>query len=229
MELKNQNENQNEIDNKKAKKIVCLLSGGLDSPIATYLMAKKGYECLAITFLTGDDPQLKNRDKVRKIAERIKELTGAKITLYVAKHNPTVELFKEKGLRKMTCVMCKRYMLRAARHLALKENAVFIVNGDILGEQATQTLDNLVQVQRVLDDVPVIRPLIGFEKADVIKMAQKLGLYELSSLQAPGCTHNPKYPETHAKEKDIWASEEGINYDKMVKRIMNEAEIINIS
>ena len=124
--------------------------------------------------------------------------------------------------------MCKRYMLRTARFLAIKERADFIINGDILGEQASQTLDNLVQIQKAVDDIPVIRPLIGFEKADVIKLSQKLGLYELSSLPAPACGRNPKYPETHAKERDIVITEKGINYDSIAKKIIAKAEIIEI-
>ena len=214
--------------NKRKKKLVFLLSGGLDSPVSLYLMAKKGYDIVAITFLTGDDPDKMNRDKVIKIAKKIKELTGESIKLYVADHDPTVERFSQTPLRKLTCVMCKRYMLRAARYIAIKEKADFISNGDILGEQASQTLDNIVQIQKVIDDIPVMRPLIGFEKAEVIKISQSVGLYELSSLPAPPCGRNPKYPETHAKERDIKMNEEDIRYDKMAKIIMDQAEIIQI-
>jgi thiamine biosynthesis protein ThiI len=211
--------------NKKSKFIV-LLSGGFDSPIATYLMMNKGFSCVALSFLTGDDPELKNRQKVIDISKKIMQLTNSTIKLYIGNHNSTLQLFSEVGIRKLTCVMCKRYMLRAARILALKENADFIVNGDILGEQASQTLDNLSQIQKVITDIPVIRPLVGFEKAEVIKLSQKLGIYPLSGMTTPGCIYNPKYPETNAKPKEIAESELHVDYDAIAQKIIDAAEVI---
>ncbi|MHA1871650.1 MAG: 7-cyano-7-deazaguanine synthase [Promethearchaeota archaeon] len=208
-------------------KTVLLLSGGLDSPIAAYLLARKGYDIIAISFLTGFDPELKNRAKVIKIAKKLNTLTNNPKKLYILQHNDTIKLFIENGLRKLTCIMCKRYMLKVARLIALKENADFISNGDILGEQASQTLDNLIQIQKAVNDIPVIRPLIGFEKAEVIHISQKIGLYELSSIRTPSCDNNPKYPETHAKEKDIILSETNIDYEKIAKEIIQKAEIIS--
>lgn len=117
-------------------------------------------------------------------------------------------------------------MLRVAAVLAQKTGASFIVNGDILGEQASQTLDNLVQVQKVLQDTPVIRPLIGFEKLEVIKKSRKLGLYDLSILPEPGCDYNPKYPETHARISEIIASEKGIDYQKIINSVVQGGDLV---
>lgn len=207
---------------------ISLLSGGFDSPIATYLMINKGFRCIAISFLTGNDPEKKNKQKVIDIAQKIAQLTQASLKIYFADHNSTLQTFTELGIQKLTCVMCKRYMLRAARILAIRENADFIVNGDILGEQASQTLDNIAQIQKIITDIPVIRPLIGYEKAEVIKLSQKIGLYPLSSASTPGCTFNPKYPETNAKSKEITESESRINYDEIAQNIIDNAEIIYI-
>jgi thiamine biosynthesis protein ThiI len=211
------------------KKFVMLLSGGLDSPVSLYLLMNKGFDAIALSFLTGYDPESRSNDKIIKIASKISHLTKKTIKLYISDHNSTLETFTEKGLKKLTCIMCKRYMLHAARLLAIKENASFIANGDILGEQASQTLDNLVQVQKAVTDIPIIRPLIGFEKAEVIKLSQKLGLFGLSSLPAPPCKFNPKYPETHAKSNDVFESEKEINYDEIAQSILNNSKIISIS
>lgn len=218
-----------EEDRSKIKgNFIALLSGGFDSPIAIYLMINKGFRCTALSFLTGNDPEKRNRQKVIDIARKISQLTHSSLKVYFADHNHTLQTFSEVGIRKLTCVMCKRYMLHAARILAIRENADFIVNGDILGEQASQTLDNIAQIQKIVTDIPVIRPLVGFEKAEVIKLSQSIGLYSLSSISTPPCIFNPKYPETNAKTKEIIESESSINYDEIAQNIIDHAEIINI-
>lgn len=209
----------------KNKRFISLLSGGLDSPVATHLMMEKGYDCICITFLIGDDYQ-KSKEKMVKIVKRLKKLSNNKITLILFKHNDILEKFISKGKRKLTCILCKRYMLRVARYIAHQTDSIFIVNGDILGEQASQTLDNLVQVQKVIDDIAIIRPLIGFEKLEVINKSRELLLYELSILPESGCNYNPKYPETHARTSDIVESEKDIDYETLVQDIVKDGELI---
>ncbi|MHA1338649.1 MAG: 7-cyano-7-deazaguanine synthase [Promethearchaeota archaeon] len=209
-------------------KFVSLLSGGLDSPVATYIMMKKGFDCIAINFNPTIDPQNLNKKKIIQIAEKLKELTKKNITVYFINNRDILTIFKNSMKRKLTCILCKRFMLRIAETLAIRENAFFIVNGDILGEQASQTLDNLVQIQKVITEIPVIRPLIGYEKLEVIKLSQKLGLYPLSILQAPPCDFNPKYPETHAKSSEIEQTEQNIDFKAWIKAILESAEKIEI-
>jgi len=119
-------------------------------------------------------------------------------------------------------------MLRIAEKLAIINKADFIVNGDILGEQASQTLDNLVQIQSVIKKIPVIRPLIGYEKLEVIRISQKLNLYELSILQGISCDFNPKFPETHAKISDIEETERNIDFNQWINKLIENAEIVEI-
>ncbi|MBD3351361.1 MAG: hypothetical protein GF364_07720 [Candidatus Lokiarchaeota archaeon] len=218
----------NMFNSSKRIKFVSLLSDGIDSPIATYLMMKKEFDCIALTFCNIQDEAPKYQDKILKIARKIKTLTQKKISVVFAQHTETLDYFIKKGSRKLTCIMCKRYMLRAARLLAIEKQASFIVNGDILGEQASQTLDNLVEIQNIVDDIPIIRPLIGFEKLDVIHLSQDVGLFPLSSLPAPSCNYYPRYPETHAKTKDILNSELNINYDKIASKILSKSKLIEI-
>ena len=185
------------------KKFVSLLSVGLDSPVATYLMMKQGYDAVAVSFQTTEDPEGQNREKLEKLINKIVRRTGKSIKLIYIKYYTIQDEFIEKAERKITCILCKRLMLRIAANIAKKYGIEIIVNGDILGEQASQTLDNLSVVQNSIKDVLVIRPLIGYEKLDVIRIAQEIGTYELCSLPSPGCKKNPQYPETHAKLKEV--------------------------
>jgi len=119
-------------------------------------------------------------------------------------------------------------MLRIAQEIAKREGIDYIINGDILGEQASQTLENLYAVQRVVSDALVIRPLIGFDKIEVIRIAQQIGTYEICSEKAPSCDRNPKYPETHARLKDLVKAETPFDYNFIVKSLINGIEIVKV-
>jgi thiamine biosynthesis protein ThiI len=210
------------------KKVVSLLSGGLDSPIATYLMMKRGYDVLAISLITANDPEGLNRNKILQIASLLKEKTGRNIEVYFIKYVHIQSEFVEKAERKLTCLLCKRLMLRLAQRIAKEQGIKFIINGDILGEQASQTLENLYAVQRVVSDALVVRPLIGFDKLEVIRIAQQVGTYEICSMKSPGCDKNPQYPETHAKLKDLVKAESVFNYEPIVESLVKSAEIVKV-
>ena len=122
--------------------------------------------------------------------------------------------------------MCKSYMLLGAYSLVKISQADFIVNGDILGEQASQTLDNIAAIQNIMPEIPVIRPLIGFEKKDILKLSHELGFYELSILPDTQCTFNPLYPETHAESDDIQFSFNNIDLDEIVQTNLKNAQVL---
>jgi len=209
-------------------KFIGLLSGGLDSPVAIYLMMKKGFDCVLLNFYQNIDLEQINKKKILEIAKKIKEITGKGLIIYFINNRDILTIFKNSTKRKLTCILCKRLMLRIAEKLAIINKADFIVNGDILGEQASQTLDNLVQIQSVIKKIPVIRPLIGYEKLEVIRISQKLNLYELSILQGISCDFNPKFPETHAKISDIEETERNIDFNQWINKLIENAEIVEI-
>jgi thiamine biosynthesis protein ThiI len=117
-------------------------------------------------------------------------------------------------------------MLLGAYSLVKISQADFIVNGDILGEQASQTLDNIAVIQKIMAKIPVIRPLIGFEKKDILKLSHELGFYELSTLPDAQCTFNPMYPETHAKSDDIQFSFNHVDLDTIVQTSLKNAQVL---
>jgi len=210
------------------KKFVSLLSGGLDSPIAAYLMIKKKYNPIFLSFLTSDDLEHSMKEKIIKIVNLLTQFTEDQIKLYLINHDPNLEVIKSRCERKLTCVLCKRMMIRTAMKICKNENTNLIVTGDILGEQASQTLDNLFSYNNILNDYIILRPLIGWDKIDVIKLNEKIGLYETTSKSSAGCQFNPQYPETHAKPNQVHDAELNFNPQNIIDNSIRSAEILYI-
>ena len=208
------------------KKVISLLSGGLDSPVALYLMIKKGYKPICLSFLTSDDDSHSMRTKIINIVQSISNYTNKNIKLYIINHDSNLDSFKENCDRKLTCVLCKRLMIRIAKELGRIEGTNMIITGDILGEQASQTLDNLFVYNEIMKECIILRPLIGLNKIEVIKINEEIGLYEICSKKSAGCQYNPQFPETHAKKKEIINAESHVLIKEMIDRSLKEAELL---
>jgi thiamine biosynthesis protein ThiI len=208
------------------KKIVALLSGGFDSPIAAYLMVKKGFEPIFLSFLTSEDSQHTLENKILQIAQKLSIITNHKIKLYIINHDNNLEIFKNYCERKLTCVLCKRLMIKIAKEIGKMEGTNIIITGDILGEQASQTLGNLYIYNDLLNMCIIIRPLIGFNKLDVIELSQRLELYDLCSQKSASCLYNPQYPETYAKKLEIKKAESLISPNEMIQKSINNIKIL---
>ncbi len=208
------------------RKFISLLSGGLDSSIAAYLMIKRGFTPVFLSFLTSDDENHSMKNKVIDLVKLLSKHTDNELKIYIINHDNNLEAFKQFCDRKLTCVLCKRLMLRTAKRLGRLENTKIIVTGDILGEQASQTLDNLYSYNSIIQDFIVLRPLIGCDKQEVININKKIGSYEVSSIPSAGCKFNPQYPETHAKPHEIQHSESKINIFDLVENSIENAEVL---
>ena len=208
------------------KKFISLLSGGLDSPIAAYLMMKRGFTPVFLTFLTSDDTEESMKKKVIRIVRTLSNFSEDPLKVYFIIHDDNLEAFKQTCDRKLTCVLCKRLMIRIARQLGKLEGTNIIVTGDILGEQASQTLDNLYSYNNVIQDYILLRPLIGCDKQEIININKQIGLYDTSSESSAGCQFNPQYPETHAKLVEVENSELRVDISELVESSLNRAEIL---
>lgn len=210
------------------KSFVSLLSTGLDSPIATYLMLRKGFDAYTLSFLNGGCESQRNQDKILEVGKKLVKLTGRHLKMHFVDYDKYLDDFINFCERKITCLLCKRNMIAMAALLAKRYNASYIVNGDILGEQASQTLDNLFVVNQINGDIPVVRPIIGFDKMDIIRLSRHLGFYELSLIEGPACTRNPIYPETHAKLKLILENETQFSRKEIIDRMLKEMIIVEL-
>ncbi|MBO8175565.1 MAG: 7-cyano-7-deazaguanine synthase [Thermococcus sp.] len=173
---------------------VALLSSGIDSPVAIYLMLKKGLEVIPIHFKQNENKY----KKVQKIWKRLKELYPDKlkdlIVVDVYEYQaPIFEKLIELKKEKWICVFCKFTMYKKATEIAKENDAWAIITGDSLGQVASQTLDNLVIIS-LATDLPILRPLIGFDKEEVVKIAKEIGTFEISIEPEEGCPFVPKHP-----------------------------------
>ncbi len=175
---------------------VVLLSGGIDSPVALYVMAKQ-MDCTAL-FMDihpyGDEPL----DKMRTLIQRAEQAADTSIPLYTAPFGRIVQHeLRRRATQRYRCLLCKRMMYRVAERLAGDVGARMLATGENLGQVASQTLSNL----RTLDDavpLPVIRPLIGLDKQEIIEIAKHIGTYQRSIAGGTACTLVPSQPATRS-------------------------------
>lgn len=178
-----------------AGKLVSLVSGGIDSPVATFLMMKRGVEPILLHFKLSDE----DSQKVIKIKEKLEEYaSGRQIKLIIIPRDEIFkgrfsELYNNRRYHSYVCVICKYLMHKKAGEIAKQEGALGVITGDNLAQVASQTLKNLF-AYRTTSEFPVYSPLISFEKEQTVKIAREIGTYDLSVIKTQGCTPptNPK-------------------------------------
>jgi thiamine biosynthesis protein ThiI len=202
---------------KHTAKLVALVSGGIDSPVAAYLMIRKGVEIVAVHMDNRPFTDDKNLDKAMSLVQHLRDLTGSPIKTYVVPHGPNHIVFARNCNRHLHCLFCRRMMYRVAERIAEREGAVGILTGESMGQVASQTVQNITVVNQVAT-LPIIRPLIGMDKVEIIEIARKIGTYEISILPGLCCTIVPKQPSTAAKLPDVLAEEEKIDIEALVEK-----------
>lgn len=187
--------------------LMCLLSSGIDSPVALWQMAKRGAVCNAVHFSGAPETSDASEFLVDDIA-RVLERTGciARVfTVQLGSHQRTISLECPPPLR---VILYRRLMFKVAEQLARQCGAKALVTGESLGQVASQTLDNLCCTDASVS-MPIFRPLIGTDKQDIISTAQDIGTYQISTEDAPDCCtlFMPRSPETHAKLASVEEAE----------------------
>ncbi len=202
--------------------LVSLFSGGIDSPVAAWFVMKRGASVVPLFFdqrpFVGEDYYARAVDVAKKLRQYVPLKNYA---LHVAHTGEIMREIAENVPVKLTCVVCKRMMYRIACGLAEKINADGIVTGESLGQVASQTLRNL----RVLDEsatLPVYRPLIGFEKLDIVAWAKMIGTYDSSTVKIHGCSVVPSEPSTRARLENVLEAEKAIPADRLVSDSLEE-------
>lgn len=203
-------------------KVVCLLSSGIDSPVAAYTMGRNGAEIVLLHLDNRPYCDEGETVKVMDLAERIGQVLGRELDLYIAPHGPNQGLIHQRCQRNLQCVLCKRTMLKVARYLAQRLEADAVVTGESLGQVASQTLYNLVSEQADLG-FPVLRPLIGMDKLEIEDMAKRIGTYEISIRKSSPCTLVPYRPATMATPELVRSQEVKLDIETIAREAAEQA------
>lgn len=207
-----------------AGKVVCLLSAGIDSPVATWRLIRRGAIAIPVHFSgrpqTGDSSE----HLVREIIEALSPCAGVG-RLYVVPFGDYQRQIALECPPSLRVILYRRLMFAVAQAIAHREGAKAIVTGESLGQVASQTLSNIWATDDAVD-MPVFRPLIGSDKTEIIERAQRLGTYDISIRnQSDCCTlFMPRNPETHARLEDVRMAWAKLPIDEWVKRIVEEVE-----
>ncbi len=205
--------------------VVSLLSSGIDSPVATWRMARRGAVCIGVHFSGRPQSDASSEYLVDDIAQVLSR-TGCIARVYTAPIGDYQRQIAASAPPALRVILYRRLMLRVAQEIARREGAKALVTGESLGQVASQTLDNIASTDQAVD-MPVLRPLIGTDKIDIIADAQRVGTFEISSQDAQDCCtlFMPRNPETHAKIAAVLKAEEGLPVDEWVGVIADDATV----
>ena len=208
-------------------KVDLLLSGGIDSPVAGWMMMRRGCQVAATYFhsfpYTGD----KTKEKVAGLARHLARWQGP-VALRVVHFTDAQKALREAGDARLAVVLYRRMMLRVAERIARQRGAQALVTGDALGQVASQTLTNLATIGAATT-LPVLRPLIAHDKLDTIRIARRIGTYDLSIAPYEDCCQLflPAHPETRAKLGDVEAAEAKVDLPRLVEECVAKTETID--
>ncbi len=209
-------------------KVVVLISGGIDSPVAAWRMAKRGARPVYIHFHSYPHTSL---DSLRKTVEELEVLARwhGPSRLYVVPLAGVQEKIFANCPERYRTLLYRRFMYRIAQRAAEREGAGALVTGDALGQVASQTLENLHAVEQAVR-MTVLRPLIGMDKTEVIAEAQRIGTYETSIQPQQDCCSflEPKHPATKSTPEQLERAESALNVPAMVEEAWKQAELRRI-
>ncbi len=204
---------------------VMLMSGGIDSPVALHYMLRQGQEMVAVHLdnrpFTDDSPLEKIVDHLQLLRSRYSQ----PIPLYVLPHGPTQITLMRSTDRHVGCVLCRRFMWRSAEKIAEREGATFLATGEALGQVASQTLSNMRSATASVK-LPIVRPLIGFDKLEIEAAAKEIGTYMISTRPGVCCQAVPDKPATRTDLVQILAQEERVDVDQLLDDCVRRAQVL---
>jgi len=206
-------------------RLVALISGGIDSPVAAHMMSERGADIILLHMDNRPYTDHRCLEKVRKIADRLSTVVGKEIPLYAADHGMNQALIKKRCDNSYQCVLCKRLMMLVAKEFGIRNGCSGIIMGDSLGQVASQTLRNIRSESSDLG-YPVVRPLIGLDKLEIEAVAKKIGTYELSILPEEPCGVVPQRPITEAEPSKVMSLQAQLDIDDMIENSVNSARRI---
>ena len=205
-----------------------LLSGGIDSPVATWMMAKRGMMIEAVHFHSFPYTSQRAREKVEELVALVATYCG-RFRMHVINLLPIQEQIVQNCPEEETTILVRRFMMRIAEELAAGNGCSMLITGENLGQVASQTAEALVVTDASVK-MPVMRPLIGLDKTDIMDLAKEIGTYDKSIEPYEDCctVFLPKHPATKPKLERILASESKLDCEGLIREAIEKEEIVEI-
>lgn len=212
-----------------AGRAALLISGGIDSPVAGYMMAKRGLELMAVHFASPPYTSERAEQKVHSLLKQVSKYSG-RIALFVVPFTETQELIKDNCPEEIFTVIMRRMMMRVAQKIAAKEHAGALITGESVGQVASQTMQAIACTDNVCE-IPVFRPLIGMDKDEVVAISRKIETFDISILPYEDCctVFTPKHPRTRPTIDYVEECEKALDVDRLVNEAAENARFVLIS
>ncbi|MBQ3276058.1 MAG: tRNA 4-thiouridine(8) synthase ThiI [Oscillospiraceae bacterium] len=207
---------------------VTLLSGGIDSPVSTYMIAKRGVHMIPVHFFSFPYTSELAKQKVLDLAKILTDYCG-RMTVEVVPFTHIQTEIRDKCPEEYFTLIMRRFMMRIAQGVADRNGAKALVTGENLGQVASQTMEALGCTEAVCR-VPVLRPLIGFDKEEIVRLARRIGTFELSTLPYEDCctVFTPRHPRTKPRIDAVEEAEAVLDIDGLVKEALDGIERVRI-
>lgn len=209
-------------------KACILISGGIDSPVAAFMMAKRGVELKAIHFASPPYTSQRAEDKVVELLSKVSEYSG-KMDMITVPFTKIQEAIKDKCPEDLFTIIMRRIMMKISERLSQEYNCSALITGESLGQVASQTINAITCTDSVVD-MPVFRPLIGMDKDEIVVISRKIDTFDISIKPYEDCctVFTPKHPKTRPVLKFVEDAESLVNFDELMKEAIENIKITKI-
>lgn len=208
---------------------MCLLSGGIDSPVSAYMMAKRGVEIESVHFFSYPYTSQLAKDKVLELARLVTRYSG-KMTVNIVSFTEIQEAIRDNCPEEYFTLIMRRFMMDIAQRLAREDGCGALVTGENLGQVASQTMEAMTVTGAVVD-IPIFMPLVGMDKEEIVTIARKIGTLETSILPYEDCctVFTPKHPKTKPVLGQVLHAERNLDREALIEKAMESVEKVKVA
>ena len=208
---------------------MCLLSGGIDSPVAAYMIAKRGVEIEAVHFFSYPYTSQLAKDKVIELARLVTRYSG-KMTVNVVSFTEIQEAIRDNCPEEYFTLIMRRFMMEISMRIAKQDGCGALITGENLGQVASQTMEAMAVTGAVVD-IPIFMPLVGMDKEEIVTIARKIGTMETSILPYEDCctVFTPRHPKTKPTLGQLIHAEKKLDREALIERALADVEKIRVS
>jgi len=209
-------------------KAAVLISGGIDSPVAAWMMAKRGVELTAVHFASPPYTSERAEEKVKELLARVSEYSG-RMRLFTVPFTKIQETIQARCPEELFTIIMRRMMMKIASHIGTREGCAALITGESLGQVASQTI-HAIACTDAAAGLPVFRPLIGMDKEEIVRISRKIEAFDISIQPYEDCctVFTPKHPRTRPVLKFVELAESGVEWEEMLREAADQAVMTKI-